>query len=118
MEQACGQLRAIWGSIWEHLGVLVSIEQVFRFNVEPSGQGKSAENIGGLFKIELFKISVRLQSDFYLNAAGIPPARFEEVEGSKGLVGLKEPWDPGVDGVENWISTPLAPRNQPQTTQS
>ena len=28
-----------------------------------------------------------------LNVARIPPARFEEVEGSKGLVGLKEPWD-------------------------
>ena len=28
-----------------------------------------------------------------LNAARIPPARFEEVEGSKGLVRLTEPWD-------------------------
>ena len=28
-----------------------------------------------------------------LNASRIPPGRFEMIEGLKGLIGLKEPWD-------------------------
>ena len=36
-------------------------------------------------------VTARVAAD--LNVARIPPARLEEVEGSKGLVRLKEPWD-------------------------
>ena len=40
----------------------------------------------------------RIDANDYLNASRIPPARFEEVERSKGLVGLKEPWGWRVEG--------------------